>query len=271
MRKVRKWAWGTMVLAVVSASLVFVEPAQAKQANNRCGFATIVGVRGSTEPAGAGTANGGRTYASGGLGSTVNNFVASALGDRTIPFWVEGLKYPAVMADPKNREARSYMASLNQGIGNLRNEIESLASTCPRTNIILAGFSQGAHVISATLEETAMPLSANAKNHVSAVVLFGSPRFHAGEAFNAKGSGPSSGIFGIGGSSALAKYKRLAWNSTYTARSLQPIVRSYCLSGDFFCQTNLTSKGLAIHQSYPTSSMMLASWSFVRGWITDNN
>jgi hypothetical protein len=267
----RRVGMAVAATATTALCVAIAAPAEAKQANNRCGFAVIIGVRGSTEPAGTGTANDGRTYASGGLGPTINNLTAGALGDKTIPFWIEGLNYPAVMLDPNNKQAPSYIASLNKGVTNLRGEIEDLANSCPSTNIILGGFSQGAHVISSTLDETYMPLSASAKNHISAVALFGSPTFHAGESINASGSGPSNGIFGLSGTPALANYKRLAWNSSYTSQSLQPIVRSYCLSGDFFCQTNLTQNGLNIHQTYPTSPTMLAAWSFIHGWIADND
>lgn len=258
---------GAVVALLVAASIS--APAHAV-VGTRCGFATVIGVRGSDEPAGSGSTNSGRTYASEGLGNVIRNFAIGMQSDRNIPVFVEALNYPANVLDPANLDSTNYLASLNIGANNLRSEIEDLARNCPQTNILLAGYSQGAHVINNVLIN-AGGLSSNAKAHVRAVVMFGSPTYHAGEGWNDSQSGSSHGLLGVFGNPDLAQYAHLAWlPPSYTLGSSLAI-RSYCLSGDFFCQTNLTPNGRTIHESYPTSSVMLRAQLFVKGWLTDDN
>ncbi|MGO4299514.1 cutinase family protein [Leifsonia sp. RAF41] len=231
----------------------------------------IIGIRGTNEPAGTGTTNGGRTYVSGGLGDTVNAVTAGAGGDPEIPYWVEALNYPAVAMDPGNPQANNYQSSLEIGVANLRGEIENLASSCPASNIVLVGYSQGAQGITNVLSGASGSLTTNAKNHIGAVVMYGAPTFHFGESWNA-GTGVYNGIFGLSGTPALGNYKRLAWlPPSYSSQGMLPIIRSYCLAGDEFCQGNYTAQGAAIHGSYAASSLTTAGWGFIRGWLTDNN
>lgn len=270
--RVRRHGWTRIfaAAAIVAAaiSLVVATPAEAAP-GTRCGFATIIGVRGSQEPAGTGTANGGRTYASGGLGFTINAIIAGAQGDPTIPFYVEALNYPAVIVDPGNSQAASYLSSLNIGVTNLAGEVNNLATTCPNTNIVLVGYSQGAHVINNVLANGS--LTANAKNHISAVVLVASPTFHGGDRWNAPGSPTGNGTFGSN-SWNLGGYQRQNYIPPDYHLGYLPIVRSYCLSGDQFCQSNYTSAGAARHVSYGTNSAIsTAAWGFIRGWLIDNN
>lgn len=256
-----------LVLAAVAAIGVSL-PAQAV-VGSRCGFATLIGVRGSAEPAGSGTTNGGRTYASDGLGNVIRNFAIGMQSDRNIPVHVEALNYPAVVLDPGNTQAASYVGSLSVGQANLMAEIENLAAACPQTNILLAGYSQGAEVIRLAL--TGGSLSAYAKSHIRSAVLFGAPTFHAGEAWNAPGSGSSSGLLGGAGNPGYASYKQLTYVPPSYNLGYLPVIRSYCLPGDYFCQTNLTGQGMSVHESYLTSAFMLQAQLFMMGWLTDNN
>ncbi|MFF9563835.1 cutinase family protein [Leifsonia sp. NPDC014704] len=254
-------------MAAVS-SLVVAAPAEAAP-GTRCGFATVVGVRGSQEPAGTGTANGGRTYASGGLGPTVNAIIAGVQSDPNIPFYVEGLNYPAAILDPGNQQATNYISSLNIGVTNLSGEVNNLATSCPNTNIVLVGYSQGAHVINNVLANGY--LTVNAKNHISAVVLVASPTFHGGDPWNAPGSPTGNGTFGSS-SWPLGAYQRQTYIPPDYHLGYLPIVRSYCLSGDQFCQSNYTAAGAAIHGSYATNaSIWNAALGFIYGWLTNNN
>lgn len=260
--------FGAVAIVAVVSSLVVAAPAKAAP-GTRCGFATIVGVRGSNEPAGTGTANGGRTYASGGLGFTINATIAGAQGDPNIPFYIEALNYPAVILDPGNQQATTYLSSLNIGVTNLAGEVNNLATSCPSTNIVLVGYSQGAHVINNVLANGY--LTASAKNHISAVVLLASPTFHGGDRWNAPGAPTGNGTFGSS-SWNLGGYQRQTYIPPDYRLDYLPIVRSYCLSGDQFCQSNYTAAGAAIHASYVTNaSIANAAWGFIRGWLTDNN
>ena len=256
-------------ISAVLATIGIGTPASAT-IGSRCGFATLIGVRGTYEDAGTGSSNGGRTYASGGLGNVVRNFGIGMQSDPNIPVYVEALNYPAVFLQPGNPQAASYASSLSIGTNNLRGEIENLTVNCPQTNILLAGYSQGAHVINNVLRNDG-GLSAAAKAHVRAVVMFGSPTFHGGEAWNAPGAGSSHGVVGMVGNADLAQYKHLTWVPPSYVLGYLPAVRSFCLSGDFFCQTNFTDNGMSIHESYATSSVMLQAQLFVKSWLTDDN
>lgn len=49
-----------------------------------------------------------------------------------------------------------------------------------------------------------------------------------------------------------------------------PIVRSYCLPGDMFCQGN--ANGLSIHGSYKSNSaVMRDAWLFNYNWLVSND
>lgn len=167
---------------------------------------------------------------------------------------------------------QNYVNSVNIGISNLRGEIENLASNCPHTNILLAGYSQGAHVVTRVLSDAtapafpSTPLSTNARAHIKAVALFASPSFTPGELYNWTGSGTGHGVFGeVAGS--LSNYTELAWIApAYSERAFLPKVRSYCLSGDMFCQAN--AGGYTIHGSYKSNSEVMSdAWRFSFNWL----
>ncbi|WP_223360890.1 cutinase family protein [Leifsonia sp. ZF2019] len=232
----------------------------------------MVAVRGTSEPAGTGLSNGGRTYASGGVGSTVGQIVGYANREPNVPIYTEGLVYPAaVYEDP----GTTYISSVNEGITNLHAEIENLASTCPSTNILLAGYSQGAHVIDAVLSKDhppafpVAPLSTNARAHIKAVALVASPTFRSGQPWNAAGSGTLDGMF-PDPSGSLSDWTALQWNSDYSGQTYQPIVRSWCFAGDAFCQ-GMWPEGMDIHASYASSEVPMDAWLFIKSWITTDD
>lgn len=272
-----EWGRRHRLAALLPAVLVAVlaTPAHAAE-GTRCGFATVIGIRGSEEPAGSGSSNDDRTYVSEGLGDVIRNFGIGIQSDPNISVYVEALKYPAVVADPGSSEATNYLASINIGAKNAILEIRDLARSCPKTNIILAGYSQGAEVIKKAITGTEYhgenySLSSGDKTHLRSIVLFGAPSYHAGEPWNAAESGSSNGVFGATGN-PYEDLRLPAWlPPSYSSQGKVSIVRSYCLSGDFFCQSNLTPEGMRIHGSYSNSSMMVDALSFVETWLTDND
>ncbi|MEN0086362.1 MAG: cutinase family protein [Leifsonia sp.] len=251
-------------------------PAMAVSASSRCGFTTLIAVRGSDEAGGSGTANGGRTYGSGGWGATLGELIGYANREPNVPIYTEAVSYPAVILNWSDPFNQNYINSVNAGMTNLRNEIENMAVGCPSTNIVLAGYSQGAHVITRVLSAataTAFPtsaLSASARAHIKAVVLFGNPTFTPGEPYDWSGSGGGRGIFADPAGS-LTPYRTLAWlPPAYSAKGYLPIVRSYCLAGDMFCQSN--ANGLTIHASYKSNAtVMRDAWLFIHNWLVSND
>jgi cutinase len=117
------------------------------------------------------------TFEAPGIGATGQAFVdalSARLGGRTIDAY--GVNYPASL---------DFQAAAN-GIADAANKIESIASSCSHTQIVLGGYSQGAAVAGYTTTDTvpagiALPdglagtLPPAVASHVAAVVLFGTP------------------------------------------------------------------------------------------------
>jgi cutinase len=117
------------------------------------------------------------TFEAPGVGETGQAFVdalTSRLGDKAVDVY-----------------AVNYPASLNfddaaQGVVDAGNEVEAIAANCPRTKIVLGGYSQGAAVAGYTTTDSVPPdyvlpagitgpMPAAIAPHVAAVTLFGKP------------------------------------------------------------------------------------------------
>ncbi|MWV74030.1 cutinase family protein [Rathayibacter rathayi NCPPB 2980 = VKM Ac-1601] len=251
-------------LLVTLSAAALATPAVAAEESNRCGSATVIAVRGSGEQAGSGSAHGDRTYASGGMGGVLQKMAGGLQGDRDVPVIAEGLKYPANMVNPGDLNA--YFESVNTGAKNLVLEVQDLARSCPNSPIVLAGYSQGAEVVRTAITGTDYQgqhygLTADDKKHLRSVVLFGAPSYHGGEPWNAPDSGPKNGMTGWDGNpyGSLTVAASLPSSKNDTSS----IVRSYCLTDDYFCQSNYTIQGMYVHSSYANSVMVDESRSFV--------
>lgn len=115
-----------------------------------CPDVEIVFARGTTEPPGVG-----------GVGQAFVDSLRSQLGGRSVG--VYAVDYPAT---------RDFARSTTAGANNATARIQSMATNCPNTRIVLGGYSQGAGVIN--LSTTAMP--PDVADHVAAAALFGGPR-----------------------------------------------------------------------------------------------
>lgn len=75
------------------------------------------------------------------------------------------------------------------------------------------------------------------------------------------------------GSPVLKEYERLVLlPPTYKTLGYRTIIRSYCYTGDTFCQNNAAPNGQAINKSYATNtSTMLDAWGFIKSWIISND
>ncbi|RDI53938.1 cutinase [Nocardia mexicana] len=69
----------------------------------------------------------------------------------------------------------SYMESVLGGLERLRSMAESVADRCPRTRLALAGYSQGAHIVSIFAQEIGAGRSPIPADRVAAVALMGDP------------------------------------------------------------------------------------------------
>jgi cutinase len=137
-----------------------------------CPDVEVVFARGTSEPPGVG-----------GVGQSFVDSLHSAVGDRSFDVY------------PVNYEASSdfsdriqFAQSVVDGIKDAGSHIEATAANCPKTRIVLGGYSQGAavagFVTSASIpagipaeyvQFLPKPMPSEVANHVAAVVLFGKP------------------------------------------------------------------------------------------------
>ena len=127
-----------------------------------CPDVEAVFARGTTEAPGVGA-----------IGQAFVDSLQSKVGPKT--FGVYAVDYPATTDFP----------TAVDGIRDAGDHVESMAATCPKTKMVLGGYSQGAAVMgfvtSAAIPDgvdaadVPKPMSLDVANHVAAVTLFGTP------------------------------------------------------------------------------------------------
>ncbi|WP_333889757.1 cutinase family protein [Mycolicibacterium gadium] len=115
-----------------------------------CPDVEIVFARGTTEPPGVG-----------GIGQAFVDSLRSRLGERSVG--VYAVNYPA---------SRDFGRSTPAGRDDVSAHVQSMATTCPNTRMVLGGYSQGAAVVD--LATAAMPPTV--ADNVAAAAIFGGPR-----------------------------------------------------------------------------------------------
>jgi cutinase len=137
--------------------------ATANAADDSCAAVEVVFARG--------------TFEAPGVGATGQSFVDSLnarLPGKTVDAY--GVNYPASLN----------FGQAVDGVADAANRIQSIATECPSTKIVLGGYSQGAAVAGYTTSSTVPagialpasisgPLPASVASHVAAVALFGTP------------------------------------------------------------------------------------------------
>jgi acetylxylan esterase len=123
----------------------------------------IFGARETTAPAGYGSAG------------TVVNLILNAHPGST----AEVINYPAAGGN-------SYGSSVQAGVKAVTNQINSFAASCPNTQLVYVGYSQGAQIGDDALcgggdpnqgiSSTAAPISSAVGNKVKAIIFMGDPR-----------------------------------------------------------------------------------------------
>lgn len=142
--------WAVLGVAIPSASA------------EGCPDVEAVFARGTTEAPGVGF-----------IGQAFVDSLQSKVGPKT--FGVYAVDYPATTDFP----------TAVDGIRDAGNHVESMAATCPKTKMVLGGYSQGAAVMGFVTESSVpdgvhlvqalQPMPADIANHVAAVALFGKP------------------------------------------------------------------------------------------------
>jgi cutinase len=192
-----------------------------------CPDVEAVFARGTSEPPGVG-----------GIGEPFVDALRTAVGPKSLDVY------------PVNYEASSdfsdkiqFAQSVVDGIKDASSHIEATAANCPKTRIVLGGFSQGAavagFVTSASvppgipdefLPFVPKPMPPEIANHVAAVTLFGTPSN--------------------------------AWLQNYGAPTItigplyQPKTLELCAEGDTICNGDASGAPSFAHASYPMNGMV---------------
>lgn len=155
----------TAAILVVTPGLISAAPPQTAHAAE-CPDAQVIFARGTDEAPGPG-----------GVGTAFIDSLRTAISPKTLD--VYAVDYPATTDFP----------TAVDGIRDARRQIVTTAAACPRTKMVLGGFSQGAAVAGfvtagtipdgVSAAEVPTPMPPDVADHVAAVALFGkpSPRF----------------------------------------------------------------------------------------------
>lgn len=169
---------------------------------------------------------------------------------------------PAAYTELEYPASWDFESSVRHGVAALTGLLNHAAVAAPHRRHVLMGYSQGAWVIGEALLAPAQrnagrdvdELSREAAARISAILLYGDPRFTAGEPFNA-------GTYEPGKQSADPRPpgQLKAWERR---------IRNYCARGDIACQG---SGGTYIaHLAYLTNSMPAEGARFALQRLTDD-
>ncbi|KAG9513843.1 acetylxylan esterase precursor, partial [Aureobasidium melanogenum] len=179
----------------------------------------IFGARETTAPAGYGSAG------------TVVNLILNAHPGST----AEVINYPAAGGN-------SYASSVQAGVKAVTNQINSFAASCPNTQLVYVGYSQGAQIgddaicgggdPNQGISSTAAPISAAIGNKIKAIIFMGDPRNIPG------------GPYSVGTAKGPGFDPR---PSGYTCSAYASRIQSYCDAADPYCSNGNNAN---VHQGY---------------------
>jgi len=152
-----------MAVALAIASVFGLSLGAPQAAADPCPDVEVVFARGTFEPDGIGV-----------TGQAFVDSLRSKVGSKSVE--VYGVNYPASL--DFNRAA--------DGVIDASRQLQDIAAACPKTKVVLGGYSQGAAVAAYITTDAVPPghvlptgitgpLSASVANHVAAVALFGKP------------------------------------------------------------------------------------------------
>jgi cutinase len=151
---------GALIAATVATTIGFAPPATAAD----CSDIEVVFARGTDEPAGIGA-----------VGQALVDTLKPMLKKTSISTY--GVKYPA-----------SYdFLEAATGANDMSQHVQATVASCPKTKIVLGGYSQGAAVVDVVATSPIAglgytnPLPRAVVPHVAAVVVFGNPSARLGQ------------------------------------------------------------------------------------------
>jgi acetylxylan esterase len=220
-RPSRRKSFGLIAVVAASglATVAIVVANQASATASDCADVHVITARGSTEASGEGS-----------TGALVSQIVNAS--DQTVSR--AAVDYPATLTN--------YARSAAAGVSALTTQLTRQVGQCPDQEIVLTGFSQGAHVVldvlggggGGVLGSATPPISASIASHVTAVATFGDPRHVVDQPFDV-GTSTRDGLF----PRSAAQLRTLAGFANR--------IQAFCDSGDTFCDKGLS---IAVHSTY---------------------
>lgn len=172
-------------VAAAQAALVAGKPLSTRQSSS-CPDVHIFGARETTVSQGFGSA-----------GTVVDLITAQYSGATS-----EAIVYPAC-GGQSSCGGIAYGDSVNNGTNAVTEAVNSFAESCPDSQIVLVGYSQGGQIMdnafcgggdtSAGITDTSVPLSDAAVSAIKAAIFMGDPRYVAGLSYNV-GTCESGGV-----------------------------------------------------------------------------
>jgi hypothetical protein len=215
-----------------------------------CPTLQFVGVRGSGEDESDGE----------GYGNTIlamRNALAQVPGLRA-----HYINYAAIYVGFALQEyGAAYVYSVSEGTYALEAFLVGFMRDCPRTYVILGGYSQGAHVVGEVVDHH---LSSDQLRHIAAVAMFGDPMFN-----------PKQPVVDIGGyNKKLSGIATPLYGARVVDKGMVDRVKSYCLYGDPVCNFSLFNAGTCAplmpacaHYRYVTSGYTrIAADTAIKRW-----
>jgi hypothetical protein len=195
------------------------EADSADQAATTCTAVQIITARASTEAAGEGI-----------TGALVTQIINSS----TQTITRASVSYPATL--------NNYNSSSLQGINALKTQLTTAVQNCPDQKIVLAGYSQGAHVVldvlgggqGGSLGTATPPIDASISSHVTAVATFGDPRHVTNQAFD------------LGTATRNGRFPRSA-TQLQVLSGFAPKINAWCDANDTFCASGFSTQ---VHLTY---------------------
>ena len=251
----------TVCAVLTPASLLAVPVAPVAVAAEQCAAVEMVLAPGTSETAGWSDKN---ADDKGFLSQSLAQPVAGHGGNVTRSY----VTYPATVGGawpgigtappPKNvGDTTSYADSVATGVANTEKQIRDISAACPDTKVFLAGFSQGAEVISNVARKIGAGESV-APDKIAGVALFADPTREGGTPLQPDGASSPGPVPGAKGTTVTRAVSGLDVMEMPTAGGLgsdktghkdfgeiSDRVVSWCLPGDYVCgmpvESELTS------------------------------
>lgn len=188
------------------------------KAKQSCVETKFIGVRGSGEATG--------------LGDTVGAVYKAYAKQTKQKTSVYALDYPATSVPIFNPgvTVASFVNSVHTGKKSLTKYINEQRKACPQQKLVIAGFSQGALIVSSTLNQ----LPASTLKSISGVALLGDPNFIP----EFKGA---VGNFNPNHRGIASSFTAAFRSMNYVPSGIANKTRSYCLAYDPVCNNSIAS------------------------------